>query len=87
MTPAVSDVLKAFDALSPAEQQQVAAAIARRSAAVTALPEATFPRIRDTSPCLPRIRDTSPCLPRLDPKLVAEALGAEERPHGRPLLP
>jgi hypothetical protein len=32
MTPAAQEVLRAFDALSPAEQQQVAAEILRRSA-------------------------------------------------------
>jgi len=42
MTPAVRDMLAAFDALSPPEQQQAAAEIIRRSAGAGDLPDAAF---------------------------------------------
>ncbi len=42
MTTIARNVLAAFDALSPAEQQQVAAEILRRSAGAGELPEAAF---------------------------------------------
>lgn len=42
MTTAARDLLTAFDALSPADQQQVAAEILRRSAGTGDLPEAAF---------------------------------------------
>jgi hypothetical protein len=42
MTEAASDVLAAFDALSPADQQQVAVEILRRSTPAEDLPEAAL---------------------------------------------
>jgi hypothetical protein len=42
MTASARDLLAAFDALSPAEQQQVAAEILRRSVATDDLPEAAL---------------------------------------------
>jgi hypothetical protein len=42
MTTAARDVLKAFEALAPAEQQQVAAEILRRTAPEGDLPEAAL---------------------------------------------
>jgi hypothetical protein len=42
MTASARKLLAAFDALPPAEQQQVAAAILRRTAAVDDLPEGAF---------------------------------------------
>jgi hypothetical protein len=42
MTTAVNDLLNAFDALEPAEQQRVAVEILRRSAATDELTTETF---------------------------------------------
>lgn len=42
MTASVRDLLAAFDVLSPAEQQQVAAEILRRSVVAGDLPEAAL---------------------------------------------
>ena len=42
MTASVRDMLAAFDGLSPAEQQQVAAELLRRSVAAGDLPEAAL---------------------------------------------
>ena len=42
MTANARDLLAAFDALDPAEQQQVAAEILRRTAGTGDLPEATL---------------------------------------------
>jgi hypothetical protein len=42
MSEAARDLLAAFDALSPAEQRQVAAEILRRTAATDDLPEAAL---------------------------------------------
>jgi hypothetical protein len=42
MTTSARDVLAAFDTLSPAEQQQVAVEILRRSAGAGELPDAAF---------------------------------------------
>jgi hypothetical protein len=42
MTTAARDVLKAFEALAPAEQQEVAAEILRRATPEGDLPDAAF---------------------------------------------
>ena len=50
MTEAAWDVLKAFNALSPAEQQQVAAEILNRSTASEERPEAALDENKDDEP-------------------------------------
>lgn len=47
MTTAAHDVLKAFEALSPAEQQQVAAELLRRSADAGELSEVGLEELAD----------------------------------------
>jgi hypothetical protein len=47
MTQAAHELLTAFDALSPADQQQVAAEILRRAAGSGELPEAALHELAD----------------------------------------
>jgi hypothetical protein len=47
MTTTARKLLAAFDALSPEEQQQVAAEIVRRTASVGDLPEAALDELAD----------------------------------------